>query len=98
MTLRDEHPDRAFERDMEHLDEQRQREQEQETRIRHSPASDHAPILLSKLGSAYTTDEGQQVSEHALWRYECRCGWKGLAWYAGQERAATHYVKHLEWA
>jgi hypothetical protein len=55
----------------------------------------HEPTLLRKPGSEYVTDEGQEVPEHALYRFDCSCGWKGLAWYAGQPRARAHFERHL---
>lgn len=55
----------------------------------------HAPTLLRKVGSAYVTDEGQEIPEHALHRYECSCGWRGACWYAGHERALGHFTAHL---
>ena len=55
---------------------------------------EHTPILRERTGSAYVTDEGQEVPAHALYRYECSCGWKGLCWYAGQERARAHFDRH----
>jgi hypothetical protein len=55
----------------------------------------HAPTLLRKVNSAYVTDEGQDVPEHALHRYECSCGWRGSCWYAGHDRALGHFTAHL---
>jgi hypothetical protein len=54
----------------------------------------HEPAVFTKWASAYTTDEGEEVEDHLLFRFECSCGWKGAAWYASKERARGHFERH----
>lgn len=54
----------------------------------------HTAQLLSKLGSEWTNDLGETFPAAPLYRYECSCGWKGQAWYASEERAASHFDRH----
>jgi hypothetical protein len=101
-----DHPDRMAERLEGQAQEQLDREAHRELIARHAPANNdagegeeagagHTPVVLRKQGSAYRTDEGEEVPEHTLHRYECSCGWRGACWYAGLERAAASFGRHL---
>lgn len=55
----------------------------------------HKPTLYAKWTTPYKTDEGQEVGELLLSRWECECGWKGACWYADPKRARAHLDRHL---
>lgn len=55
----------------------------------------HEPVTRTKDGSAYTTDDGQDVPSHTLHIFDCSCGHKGGVWYASKDRARRSWERHL---
>lgn len=54
----------------------------------------YEPIARTKSGSAYVTDDGQDVPSHTLYIYDCPCGHKGGVWYASEARALRSWERH----
>ena len=55
----------------------------------------HDGTILTKQGSEWTNDLGQTFPPQTLYRCECSCGWKGAAWYTTEDRAVSHFGRHL---
>jgi len=59
-------------------------------------ATTHQPILRTKIGSAYTTDDGSDVPSHRLFLYDCSCGQRehiGNGWYVSKDRALRSWER-----
>lgn len=54
------------------------------------------PILRTKVGAGYNTDDGDEVPSHTLYLVDCACGERGhqgAVWYASRERAQRSYER-----
>lgn len=58
----------------------------------------HQPQAECKQGTEWTNEYGQTFPAMPLYRYTCKCGWEGAAWYVSVDRAFGHYRRHVEGA
>ena len=55
----------------------------------------HEPIRHTRIGSAYITDDGEEVPRHVLIAFDCSCGYRARVFMASEGRAMDIFERHL---
>ena len=58
-------------------------------------STNHVLLIVDKMSTPYTDDDGNHHGEIPLYRATCSCGWKSPVFYAGIERVERSHARHL---
>lgn len=61
----------------------------------HDQPSYHELVRRTRIGSAYTTGDGQEVPQHILTAFDCGCGYRASVFMASEGRALEIFERHL---